>query len=63
MSEDISPDDRLERTGSLYERPVYRGDVGAVTAADRELDGVEADSIVSARSWKSLSAFVARSDS
>lgn len=36
-------DDRLVRADELYERAVFGGDGAALTAADRELDGVEAD--------------------
>ena len=39
----VSADDRIDRARSLYERAVYFGDLGAVEAAERELDGVEAD--------------------
>ncbi|WP_432922917.1 hypothetical protein ACQPZZ_25510 [Microbispora sp. CA-135349] len=39
----MSADDRIERAGLLYERAVFGGDTGAVTAAERELDAVEAD--------------------
>lgn len=36
-------DERLTRSDELYERAVFGGDAGALGAADRELDGVEAD--------------------
>src|SRR5690348_10970949 len=36
-------DDRLIRAGELYERAVFGGDGAALSGADRELDGVEAD--------------------
>lgn len=36
-------DDRLERAKTLYEQSVFGGDASALVAADRELDGVEAD--------------------
>ncbi|MEU7941961.1 hypothetical protein [Microbispora bryophytorum] len=36
-------DVRLERAGALYEKAVFGGDASALTEADRELDGVEAD--------------------
>jgi tetratricopeptide (TPR) repeat protein len=36
-------DERLERAAALYERAVFGGDRDAVAAAERELDGVEAD--------------------
>jgi tetratricopeptide (TPR) repeat protein len=36
-------DARLIRANELYERAVFRGDGTALVAADRELDGVEAD--------------------
>lgn len=36
-------DERLERAKQLYEQAVFGGDVDAVAAAERELDGVEAD--------------------
>ncbi|MEV4095097.1 tetratricopeptide repeat protein [Streptosporangium saharense] len=39
----MGADDRIERAGALYERAVFGGDADAVTAADRELDAVEAD--------------------
>ena len=38
-----SADARIERAGLLYERFVFGGDAGALAAADRELDAVEAD--------------------
>jgi tetratricopeptide (TPR) repeat protein len=36
-------DERVERSGLLYERALFEGDTGALAAADGELDGVEAD--------------------
>jgi hypothetical protein len=36
-------DGRIERSRQLYERALFESDVGALTAAERELDGVEAD--------------------
>lgn len=36
-------DERIERTRLGYERALFEGDAGALTEADRELDGVEAD--------------------
>lgn len=39
----MSSEDRLEQARLLYERAVFGGDASAVTAADRELDAVEAD--------------------
>lgn len=36
-------DERLTRAGELYERAVFGGDGGALAAADRSLDGLEAD--------------------
>jgi tetratricopeptide (TPR) repeat protein len=36
-------DERVTRAGELYERAVFGGDTEALEAADRELDGVEAD--------------------
>jgi len=39
----MSNEDRLEQARLLYERAVFGGDASAVTAADRELDAVEAD--------------------
>lgn len=36
-------DERVERSGLLYERALFEGDTGALAAADRELDAVEAD--------------------
>ena len=38
----MSADERIERTRLLYERFIYAGDAGALAAADRELDAVEA---------------------
>ncbi|MGH3680888.1 MAG: tetratricopeptide repeat protein [Natronosporangium sp.] len=39
----MTVDDRIERAGLLYERAVFGGDAAAPAAAERELDGVEAD--------------------
>jgi hypothetical protein len=39
----MSADDRIEAARLLYERAVFTGDADALTTADRELDGVEAD--------------------
>ena len=36
-------DERVERSRLLYERALFDGDTGALAAADRELDAVEAD--------------------
>jgi tetratricopeptide (TPR) repeat protein len=36
-------DERVERSGLLYERALFEGDTYALAAADRELDAVEAD--------------------
>ena len=36
-------DERIERSRLGYERALFEGDAGALTEADRELDGVEAD--------------------
>jgi tetratricopeptide (TPR) repeat protein len=36
-------DERVERSSLLYERALFEGDTGALAAADRELDAVEAD--------------------
>jgi tetratricopeptide (TPR) repeat protein len=36
-------DERVERSRLLYERALFDGDTGALAAAERELDGVEAD--------------------
>jgi hypothetical protein len=36
-------DERVERSSLLYERALFDGDTGALAAADRELDAVEAD--------------------
>jgi tetratricopeptide (TPR) repeat protein len=36
-------DERVERSRLLYERALFEGDTGALAAADRELDAVEAD--------------------
>jgi tetratricopeptide (TPR) repeat protein len=36
-------DERLSQARLLYERAVFGGDAGPLAAADRELDGVEAD--------------------
>ncbi|MCC5579983.1 tetratricopeptide repeat protein [Microtetraspora sp. AC03309] len=39
----MSADDRIEQARLLYERAIFGGDTDAVTAAERELDAVEAD--------------------
>src|SRR6266550_692989 len=39
----MDDDSRLVRANALYERAVFGGDAEALPAADRELDGVEAD--------------------
>jgi tetratricopeptide (TPR) repeat protein len=39
----VSAGDRIERAGLLCERSTFHGDAGALAAADRELDAVEAD--------------------
>jgi tetratricopeptide (TPR) repeat protein len=39
----MGADERIERSRALYERALFEGDPGALTAAERELDGVEAD--------------------
>jgi tetratricopeptide (TPR) repeat protein len=39
----MDDDTRLIRANALYERAVFGGDAEALPAADRELDGVEAD--------------------
>ena len=39
----MSAADRIERAGLLCERSTFHGDDGALAAADRELDAVEAD--------------------
>ena len=39
----MSADDRIERARRLYERAVFQGDADALTAADSDLDAVEAD--------------------
>ncbi|GAA4571547.1 hypothetical protein [Planotetraspora kaengkrachanensis] len=39
----MSADDRIEQARFLYERAVFGGDSEAMTAAERELDAVEAD--------------------
>ena len=36
-------DGRIERSRQLYERALFESDAGALTVAERELDGVEAD--------------------
>jgi hypothetical protein len=40
---EMTADDRIEQARLLYERAVFGGDPDAVTAAERELDAVEAD--------------------
>jgi tetratricopeptide (TPR) repeat protein len=52
-------DGRLERAGELYERAVFGGDAGALAAADRVLDAVEADLAV-ARGRIAHARFLAR---
>ncbi|WP_067172007.1 tetratricopeptide repeat protein [Microtetraspora niveoalba] len=42
----MSADDRIEQARLLYERAVFGGDTGAVAAAERELDAVEADLVL-----------------
>lgn len=39
----MSVDERIERSRLLYERALFESDAGALAAAERELDGVEAD--------------------
>jgi hypothetical protein len=39
----VSFDTRIERSRLLYEQALFESDAGALTAAERELDGVEAD--------------------
>jgi tetratricopeptide (TPR) repeat protein len=39
----VIEDVRLQRAKTLYERAVFHGEAGALTEADHELDGVEAD--------------------
>ncbi|MFC0550647.1 hypothetical protein ACFFHJ_07120 [Planotetraspora thailandica] len=39
----MGADDRIEQARLLYEQAVFGGDTDAVTAAERELDAVEAD--------------------
>jgi tetratricopeptide (TPR) repeat protein len=39
----MSVDERIERSRLLYEQALFESDAGALTAAERELDGVEAD--------------------
>lgn len=39
----MSVDERIERSRLLYERALFESDAGALTAAERELEGVEAD--------------------
>ena len=39
----IRGDERIERSRLLYEQALFESDAGALTAAERELDGVEAD--------------------
>ncbi|MFI7126854.1 hypothetical protein ACIBQ1_14260 [Nonomuraea sp. NPDC050153] len=39
----VGVDGRLERANELYERAVFGGDVAGLEAAERELNGVEAD--------------------
>src|SRR5215472_14286475 len=42
-AEEMSVDERIERSRLLYERALFEGDAGALAEAERELDGVEAD--------------------
>ncbi|MEV7989305.1 tetratricopeptide repeat protein [Micromonospora sp. NPDC085948] len=39
----MNAEDRIERTRTLYDQAVLGGDASALTDADRDLDGVEAD--------------------
>jgi tetratricopeptide (TPR) repeat protein len=39
----MSADERIERSRLLYEQALFESDAGALAAAERELDGVEAD--------------------
>jgi tetratricopeptide (TPR) repeat protein len=39
----MSVDERIERSRLLYEQALFESDAGALTAAEQELDGVEAD--------------------
>src|SRR3984957_19235352 len=39
----MSVDERIGRSRLLYEQALFESDAGALTAAERELDGVEAD--------------------
>src|SRR5208282_788935 len=39
----MSVDERIERSRLLYEQALFESDAGALTAAERELEGVEAD--------------------
>jgi len=39
----MSVDERIERSRLLYEQALFESDAGALAAAERELDGVEAD--------------------
>jgi tetratricopeptide (TPR) repeat protein len=39
----MGADERIEGSRAQYERALFEGDAGALTAAERELDGVEAD--------------------
>jgi tetratricopeptide (TPR) repeat protein len=39
----MTPEGRIEQARLLYERSIFTGDPGALAAADRELDAVEAD--------------------
>jgi hypothetical protein len=39
----VSVDERIERSKLLYEQALFESDAGALTTAERELDGVEAD--------------------
>jgi tetratricopeptide (TPR) repeat protein len=42
-AERMSVDERIERSRLLYEQALFESDAGALGAAERELDGVEAD--------------------
>jgi tetratricopeptide (TPR) repeat protein len=47
VADGFEQDHRLERARTFYERAVYVGDPDAVDAAEKELDGVEADLLLS----------------
>jgi len=40
---ELTVDERIDRSRLLYEQALFESDAGALTAAERELDGVEAD--------------------